>query len=64
VPLLVKVYKLLINELHGLIEDKKAELEEYDEEYDEEEDLDDEDEEGAETEENKVRTDFISNKDL
>ncbi len=55
-PLLVKIYKLLINELHGLIEDKKADLEEYDEEYDEdeEEDYDEEEEEGAEAEENKV----------
>jgi hypothetical protein len=46
VPLLVKIYKLLINETHGLLEEKADEtgFTEEDEEGDEEEEEDDDDE--------------------
>ncbi len=47
-PLLVRIYKLLINEMHGLIEERKEDQlaeEEYDEDGDyEDEEGDDEDE--------------------
>lgn len=42
VPLLVKIYKLLINELHNQIEERKDENDDEDE-YDEYEDCDDDD---------------------
>lgn len=47
VPLLVKIYKLLINETHNLIEEKRDEAGEYGEEDEEngEEDVDYDDEE-------------------
>jgi hypothetical protein len=53
VPLLVKIYKLLINELHGLLEETKVQQEgEYEEEeYDDE---DDEEDSSAIDDENKV----------
>lgn len=46
VPLLVKIYKLLINELHGLLEEKKDLQEEA--EYDEENDYDNDENEANE----------------
>jgi hypothetical protein len=60
VPLLVKIYKLLINELHSQIEEhKNEEFDELDDEDDEEEyeNCDDEDED--EDEDNDVETDGI-----
>jgi hypothetical protein len=44
VPLLVKIYKLLINEVHGLLEEKADEAEDYDEEEEGEDGDEDEDE--------------------
>ena len=57
--MLVKIYKLLINELHGILEDKKADLEEeseYEEDEDAGDDLDDEenDDDDLASSENKV----------
>lgn len=47
-PLLVKIYKLLINELNGLLEEKK-----------DEEDYEDEDEEGEEEDEDNSEEDKV-----
>ena len=49
VPLLVKIYKLLINELNNQIEDRKDDNDENGEDYDE---YDDEEEEGADEDDN------------
>lgn len=49
---MVKIYKLLINELHSLIEERKEEQEEYDEDEDDEgEEVDEDDDD--QTDENK-----------
>lgn len=47
VPLLVKIYKLLINEMHGLLEEKKEE-QQGEEEYEDEEEGDEDEEEDEE----------------
>ena len=67
VPLLVKIYKLLINEIHGLIEERKedqddGDYEEDDEgEYEDEEDaLDEDNKDTIEVDENGSETDNIN----
>lgn len=61
VPLLVKIYKLLINETHNLIEEKADEANEYDE--DEDEDAEDDenaaDDDDLEDGDDKVFNSFI-----
>ena len=52
VPLLVRIYKLLINELHGLIEEKKDEQDDGD--YEEDEGNEEDDFDGDENELNEV----------
>jgi hypothetical protein len=50
VPLLVKIYKLLINEIHGLIEERKEDQDEGDYEDDDEGEYEDDDEDGLDDE--------------
>ncbi len=67
VPLLVKIYKLLINEIHGLIEERKEDQDEgdYEEddegEYEDDEDgLDEDNKDTIEVDENGSETENIN----
>lgn len=57
VPLLVKVYKLLINELHGLLEEKKDLADDGDYEENDEEGAEDYDDDEYEENENEIEVD-------
>lgn len=56
VPLLVKIYKLLINELHGLLEEKK-DYQEEDGDYEEDENAEDYEDDENEVSENDIEID-------